>query len=66
MRQFRRRSLLMRTAAQRKCPGSFARRILAAYATSPFPCIKPARRSAMPRGAVSFAAERAIVSLTSP
>jgi hypothetical protein len=35
MRQFRR--IKLRTAAQKRCPPSFTRRMLAAYATSPFP-----------------------------
>jgi hypothetical protein len=37
MRQFHRRNLRMRTAAQKRCPPDFMRRILAAHATSPFP-----------------------------
>jgi hypothetical protein len=35
MRQFRRRSLRMRTAAQKRCPASLERRMLAAYAEHP-------------------------------
>ena len=34
-RQFRRRSLRMRTAEQKRCPASFERRMLAAYAEHP-------------------------------
>jgi hypothetical protein len=34
-RQFRRRSLRMRTAAQKRCPVSFERRMLTAYAEHP-------------------------------
>ena len=35
MRQFHRRNLRMRTAAQKRCPASFERRMLTAYAEHP-------------------------------
>jgi hypothetical protein len=58
MRLFRRRSLRMRTAAQKRCPASFERRMLAAFAEHPATIAIPFAGSLM--------ADHAIARRTSP